>query len=83
MVVQKASLVVIPASFSSSLYEKTDMAANAEEVAGVASPLFTILISTRFILLHYGSLSIDTTNESLKNEIIQGILFSTSSNTKY
>ena len=82
MVVQKASLVVIPASFSSSLYEKTDMAASAEEVAGVASPLFTILISTRFIL-HYGSLSIDTTNESLKNEIIQGILFSTSSNTKY
>ena len=65
MVVQKASLVVIPASFSSSLYEKTDMAANAEEVAGVASPLFTILISTRFIS-NYGSLSIDKTNESLK-----------------
>ena len=65
MVVQKASLVVIPASFSSSLYEKTDMAANAEEVAGVASPLFTILTSTRFIL-NYGSLSTDTTNESLK-----------------
>ena len=41
------------------------MAAIAEEVAGVASPLFTILTSTRFIL-HYGSLSTDTTNESLK-----------------
>ena len=65
MVVQKASLVVIPASFSSSLYEKTDMAAIAEEVAGVASPLFTILTSTRFIS-NYGSLSTDTTNESLK-----------------
>jgi len=61
---KQTRLVVIPASLSSSLYEKTDRAANAEEVTGVANPLFTIFVSTRFIL-NYGSLSIDT-NDSLK-----------------
>ena len=47
---KQTRLVVIPASLSSSLYEKTDRAANAEEVTGVANPLFAIFVSTRFIL---------------------------------